>query len=411
MKNQLILFTADFPYGTGETFLETEIVYLAKGFDEVKIISQNISSEECRSLPDNCSVERINLSISAADKIRALFGVLNPLFWKERKVIKSVYGKHLTKGIIFTMLISLYRATKVKAAVSRLQQTDQSAVKQYFYSYWCDDVALGLAMAQKDNSTIVCFSRMHGWDVYFEASKISYLPYRHFISDNLKAIFAISQKGIDYALGTWKASKRDVFRLARLGVVQQKMGELKTDNFVLVSCSNVIPLKRVDLIVRALSEIKDQPLTWVHFGDGPQLEEVKALAHEILPSNITVDFKGRVPNHEILTWYEENNPSLFINVSTTEGIPVSIMEAMSFGIPVIATDVGGTSEIVNNENGILLAVNSGIDEIVNGIVKFIPISAAEISLKSQIALKTFQENFNAEINYKDFYKNIQLLEK
>lgn len=408
MKNQLILFTADFPYGTGETFLETEIVYLAKGFDEVKIISQNISSKECRSLPDNCSVERISLSISAADKIKALLGVLDPLFWKERSVIKSVYGKHLTKGIIFTMLISLYRAKKLKAAVSRLQQTDQSAVKQYFYSYWCDDVALGLAMAQKDNSTIVCFSRMHGWDVYFEASSINYLPYRHFISENLKAIFAISQKGIDYAMGTWKVSKSEVFRLARLGVTQQKMCELNRDNFVLVSCSNVIPLKRVDLIVRALSEIKDQPLTWVHFGDGPQFEEVKALARDILPSNITVDFKGRVPNHEILKLYSEYNPSLFINVSTTEGIPVSIMEAMSFGIPVIATNVGGTSELVNNENGFLLNSNptqQNVGQIIEGFIE----DNFSLFAKKENALETWKLRFNASDNFTLFVKVIQAL--
>jgi glycosyltransferase involved in cell wall biosynthesis len=247
---------------------------------------------------------------------------------------------------------------------------------------------------------------MHGWDVYFEASKISYLPYRHFISDNLKAIFAISQKGIDHALGTWKASKSDVFQLARLGVTQQKMCELNRDNFVLVSCSNVILLKRVDLIVRALSEIKDQPLTWVHFGDGPQFEEVKALARDILPSNIKVDFKGRVPNHEILTWYAENNPSVFINLSTTEGIPVSIMEAMSFGIPAIATNVGGTSELVNNDNGCFMSSDPTLQIIGQIIERFIEDNLSLVA-KKENALETWKMKFNASDNFTLFIKNIQ----
>ncbi|NMC40567.1 MAG: glycosyltransferase, partial [Bacteroidales bacterium] len=47
----------------------------------------------------------------------------------------------------------------------------------------------------------------------------------------------------------------------------------------------------------------------------------------------------------------------FINVSSSEGVPVSVMEALSFGIPVIATDAGGTSEIVNNTNGRLIPVD------------------------------------------------------
>ena len=86
------------------------------------------------------------------------------------------------------MLISLYRAKKVKAAISRLQQTDQPAVKQYFYSYWCDDVALGLALAKEEQSDLVCVSRIHGWDVYFESSEYGYLPFRYYIARNLNKI-------------------------------------------------------------------------------------------------------------------------------------------------------------------------------------------------------------------------------
>lgn len=44
-------------------------------------------------------------------------------------------------------------------------------------------------------------------------------------------------------------------------------------------------------------------------------------------------------------------------MSLSEGIPVSIMEAISFGIPIIATNVGGNAEIVNDETGVLIPVN------------------------------------------------------
>ena len=49
---------------------------------------------------------------------------------------------------------------------------------------------------------------------------------------------------------------------------------------------------------------------------------------------------------------------IFINVSSSEGLPVAIMEAISFDIPIIATNVGGTSEIVTPETGILIAPDS-----------------------------------------------------
>jgi glycosyltransferase involved in cell wall biosynthesis len=55
-----------------------------------------------------------------------------------------------------------------------------------------------------------------------------------------------------------------------------------------------------------------------------------------------------------MRYYSINTVDLFINVSSSEGVPVSIMEAMSFGIPVIATAVGGTPEIVSEKTGWLI---------------------------------------------------------
>jgi glycosyltransferase involved in cell wall biosynthesis len=407
MKNKLILFTADFPFGTGETFLETEIKYLAEGFDEVKIISQNTFSKECRHLPENCSAERIELSISSAEKIKALLGVLNPLFWKERNVIKSVYGKRLTKGIIFTMLISLYRAKKVKAAVSALQLKDKPAVKQYFYSYWCDDVALGLTMAQVEFPKIKTLCRIHRWDVYFEESVINYLPFRNTITQKIGKIFSISQDGIDYAKAVWKTGLDDKFVLSRLGVNNSINPAIIERNYLLmVSCSNIIPVKRVYLIAEALKGITETAIKWIHFGDGSDRMQIETIISN-LPSNIEVELMGRRDNKEVYTYYNEKRPDLFINVSSSEGVPVSIMEAMSFGIPVIATNVGGNSEIVNSENGYLLKADINPTELADTIQSFIELTVAKKELKQQASFETWKNNYNAEDNFSQFVKAIQ----
>jgi glycosyltransferase involved in cell wall biosynthesis len=57
-------------------------------------------------------------------------------------------------------------------------------------------------------------------------------------------------------------------------------------------------------------------------------------------------------------------------VSLSEGVPVSIMEAFSAGIPVYATNVGGTSEIVDNSNGKLLDVNISPEQLAEEIRSF-----------------------------------------
>ena len=70
--------------------------------------------------------------------------------------------------------------------------------------------------------------------------------------------------------------------------------------------------------------------------------------------NVEVDLKGQVTHENVLKWFEENPADVFVNVSSSEGLPVSIMEAFSYGIPAIATAVGGMPEIVTEDCGVLL---------------------------------------------------------
>src|SRR5690606_27302811 len=121
-------------------------------------------------------------------------------------------------------------------------------------------------------------------------------------------------------------------------------------------------LKRVHLIVSALQTIENQEIEWIHFGDGVLYNEVATLSKG-LSSNIKSIFKGRVLNSEILNFYKNNYVDLFVNISTNEGIPVSIMEAFSFGIPTFATNVGATAELVNEFNGMLVEKDFDIQEL------------------------------------------------
>ncbi len=120
---------------------------------------------------------------------------------------------------------------------------------------------------------------------------------------------------------------------------------MRNEQRLIVSFSNVIPLKRVELIFEVLNGLVNHEIRWVHFGDGqnlPELEQKIALEKK---SHLTVEFRGRVSNEEVLDFYKQEGPYFFINLSTSEGIPVSIMEAFSVGIPVVATAVGGSPKL------------------------------------------------------------------
>lgn len=407
MKNKLVLFTSEYPFGNGETFLETEIEYLCKGFDEVIIVSSSISDQQTRTVPKNCRVERINLQVSALQKFLSMFQVFNPLFWKELKVIRKIYQLPVSKGIVSTMLVSLWRGRKVAKKISDIIQTNHPSNRLFFYSYWCDDAALGLAIAQEHYPRIKTFCRIHRWDVYFEESKVGYLPYRHYIAGNIGKIYSISEDGINYVDRVWKTGRPDKFVLSRLGINNvYTLKNVSRDYFLIVSCSNLIPVKRVHLIAEALSMIQDKKIHWVHFGDGPERRKIEDIILKF-PVNITAELKGRIPNQDIYSYYDEYRPDLFINVSSSEGVPVSIMEAMSFGIPVIAADVGGNREIVNEENGFLILENGIINKIISVVEEVVLMDKVLIETLKASCLKSWEIAYNADLNFNQFVNLIK----
>ena len=84
------------------------------------------------------------------------------------------------------------------------------------------------------------------------------------------------------------------------------------------------------------------------------------------------------------------------------------MEAMSFGIPCIATNVGGNSEIVNNNiNGMLLSATPSVDEIAKGIMTIQANSQSEYNVMSEKAFKTWEKEYNADKNFNQFCRQIQ----
>ncbi len=392
----------------GETFLESELKYLSDSFEEITIVTTQSTQGFSREIPVNCNVMQIDSNLSFVNKLFALFGLFSTVFVEELFYVVRTLKKRLTPKMLFTMLISLQNARKICKFLGKNVPFNSNTI---FYSYWAMDSAVALALLKEKHKSLVAISRCHGWDVYFEASTINYIPYRKLLNQQLDRIYPISERGLQYAQTHWKIDFPSKFQVSKLGVEPAPFlpNRMRSDVFTLVSCSNVIPLKRLDLIVKALGTIEDKPIKWVHFGDGNLLEELKKSTHSVSSHLISIEFKGRISNQNVLKWYCSNQVDLFINVSSTEGIPVSIMEAMANGIPVAATDVGGNSEIVNNQNGWLLDANPTIESIRLTIISCMNLSKEDHQLKSKASLNTWHEHFNANKNFKEFIHSLEMI--
>jgi glycosyltransferase involved in cell wall biosynthesis len=97
-----------------------------------------------------------------------------------------------------------------------------------------------------------------------------------------------------------------------------------------------------------------------------------------------------------LDFYTEQPFDLFVNVSASEGVPFSIMEAFSVGIPVMATNVGGTGEIVNEQVGMLLPSDINLAGLVQKITDFYNFSTEQKQGMRQECYNQYINKWNAE---------------
>jgi glycosyltransferase involved in cell wall biosynthesis len=112
---------------------------------------------------------------------------------------------------------------------------------------------------------------------------------------------------------------------------------------------------------RILIDLGFSNFKWYFYGSGPLLNILQDTVNDLNLTNHCY-FPGNLDHEDLLNKYENNEVDMVvmasISTSVPEGIPVSLMEAMSYKIPVIATDCGGTKELVDGESGIIVNQNN-----------------------------------------------------
>lgn len=146
--------------------------------------------------------------------------------------------------------------------------------------------------------------------------------------------FAVIPYGFDFdrRLGSSPASRRD--KRAALGVGEQ--------TFVVGWAGRLTEIKRPLDLIRTISAVDGALL--VLAGDGELRSTTEELAHELGVAD-RVRFLGYVA--DMGSWYSAFDA--FLLVSENEGAPVVAIEALAAGVPVVATDAGGTRTVVDDE--------------------------------------------------------------
>lgn len=118
---------------------------------------------------------------------------------------------------------------------------------------------------------------------------------------------------------------------------------------LLISVGELSRRKNHALVIRSLAKIKDNNIHYVIAGIGPLQNELQALAASLDVSD-RVHFLGY--RKDILELYKAADICVFPSIQ--EGLPVAVMEAMACGLPIIATDIRGTNDLlIDSENALI----------------------------------------------------------
>jgi colanic acid/amylovoran biosynthesis glycosyltransferase len=200
-----------------------------------------------------------------------------------------------------------------------------------------------------------------------------------------------------------------LIRTRRLGVELPKQRAAKgAPNLLRVlSVSSCIQIKRIDRIIDALGLAAQRQtglrVHWTHIGDGPLRRALEARAAATLPpAAVDFAFLGQLPSSGVHAFLAHTRIDLFVNSSESEGIPVSIMEAMSYGIPVVAPDVGGIAELVTSESGFLISGRAEPREIAAAMCH----SREHLSRLGTAARTFIEQHYNASETYPSFVAEV-----
>lgn len=414
-KRVLVILNARFPYEKSEDFLSNELDY-AKGFDEIICFPILVFGKKSSN----------DIIYKKSKTVISFFNPMSSYCKSKRKIILFILiliKKELYKEIYFLLKKGQFSVRNIKNLFSFLLISNNAFYEAWnkinkiiknndvvIYSYWmhCSAMtAIYLKNKIKNKSNVEkLITRCHRFDLYEYADAGNYLPIRNYILKNMDEIHSISEDGLIYIEGKYTIDKNKLV-LSRLGTIDRGVAIFpKTSTLHLVSCSWMRPVKRVSSIVEAISNLPFQ-LEWVHFGDGEEFNTIDNLIKKINNPLVSCKLMGAYSNEKVLEGYANSHYDVFINVSENEGVPVSIMEAMSFGKIIIATNVGGTAEIVENGiNGFLLSKDFTNEDLVSVITKVSLLDENQFKEMCKQSRRIWEERCNAENNYTQFYKNL-----
>ncbi len=350
---------------------------------------------------------------SATDKYKAMFVALflmfSPTSFSDFSAAKKK-GKRNRSFFVtyYKTLVTSVLLFGLSKNVFKTSAPENTSV----FSTWYAANAIAASTARKKGKCCTALSYAHSYEVDFRKNNFTAVIRDNYKSRYLDEIYFISEN----VMNEYEQLNKDIlkntekFKSAHFGSRKKEDGLCKPSDdgvFRILTCSGMGAVKRLDLLAEALLLYKgDKKINWTHLGDGEQMNKIKDIISGIGNENVTVELKGKVTNDDVHRYYVTNPVDLFVNVSKSEGLPVSIMECMSYGVPCLATDVGGNHEIVTEKTGYPVGENITADELCGYLTDIVK-SQSECREKRGAAFDMWNDSYRIDKNVKFIEKKLR----
>jgi len=213
----------------------------------------------------------------------------------------------------------------------------------------------------------------HIFDGYFSAFKTKIiLSVERWLAKRTKAIIIVSEKLKKDIVDKYRIAPAEKIKVIKLGFQLSKFlmlgDKIRTDTINIGIVGRLVPIKDHKFLFKAIKEIavkaQDLKIKLSVIGDGELRDELEDEVKNL----------GMEERVEFLGWQKDlasiyNNLDIVVLSSLNEGTPVSLIEAMASGRPVISTNVGGVSDIVEDGKNGYLVENGDIEGFAKKIIE------------------------------------------
>lgn len=253
---------------------------------------------------------------------------------------------------------------------------------------------------------------LHGTDITLVGLEPSFIHLVKFSIEKSDGVTAVSRFLKEKTITNYEINKEievipnfidsSVFKPQGDSCLKQKLAP--NGEKLLLHTSNFRPVKRVTDTIKLLKEIEDKiPVKLVLVGDGPDRSECERLARELHLIHKVVFLGKQEGLVEIL-----NCADLFLIPSQSESFGLAALEAMSCGLPVISSSVGGLPELVrHNETGYIAEIGD-IDRMARYTLDLLT-NDKKYKMFSDKARKRAHDKFRKDIiipQYESYYEKI-----